>query len=142
MKAAINGNIYKRNARAYCHSFAPSSTGRYILSMVTAGSTLADAINQASIEHGWDQAQEIADLTKQELHGRSMNDRRSLIPAIRRAIHSASVYELTLMSVSSVTAGPPDVMHFSCDNGHRWTSTEAEDAARQHRCPYCGDYWQ
>lgn len=31
---------------------------------------------------------------------------------------------------------------FRCDAGHHWTSTEAEDRARDHRCPTCGDYWQ
>lgn len=30
---------------------------------------------------------------------------------------------------------------YVCDNGHRWTGTDAEDAARDHRCPTCGEHW-
>lgn len=30
---------------------------------------------------------------------------------------------------------------FSCDNGHRWQATDAEDAAAGHKCPTCGEYW-
>ena len=31
---------------------------------------------------------------------------------------------------------------YACDNGHRWTVTDAEDEAANHQCPTCGDYWQ
>lgn len=32
--------------------------------------------------------------------------------------------------------------HLECDEGHKWTATEAEDFAAGHRCPVCGGYWQ
>ncbi len=28
-----------------------------------------------------------------------------------------------------------------CSRGHRWTATDEEDAANDHRCPQCGGYW-
>ena len=31
---------------------------------------------------------------------------------------------------------------YGCDNGHRWTATDAEDGAADHKCPICGEYWQ
>lgn len=31
---------------------------------------------------------------------------------------------------------------FECDNGHRWTATDAEDRAADHKCPTCGEYWE
>jgi hypothetical protein len=80
---------------AYDHSFLPSAIGRYIIQLVSDGWDLERAQVQGAIEHGQEQAEEIARLLDIEMLLFRVNrrDRRSLIPALRRAVRKAEIIE-------------------------------------------------
>ena len=54
---------------AYCHSFSPVGTGRYVIDMVESGWDPRDAIRQAAAEHGLEQAEEFAAACRGNLVG-------------------------------------------------------------------------
>jgi len=63
------------------------------------------------------------------------------VPGTRKCTSCGSLFSVGTREEPEPDPGPKRHA-FECDNGHRWTATEAEDQAAGHRCPECGEYWQ
>ena len=72
---------------AYQHSFSPSATGKYCIALVASGAMDPDqAIRQAAIEHGQEQAEEFAAACRVTLDGKRAKTVRQWLKIAHKAL--------------------------------------------------------
>jgi hypothetical protein len=71
---------------AYRHSIKPRGTGQYAIRLVEAGWTPQSAIQQAAIEHGFEQAEEFAAACRAQCNDKRARTIKGWLSKARRAI--------------------------------------------------------
>jgi hypothetical protein len=113
-------------------------------------STVREARGALALEYGFDVfVEQKQRVTKAALASYGyVVDRAQVEERRRRNIHVCSVCQNPVEPIWNGsgwqyldTCPTHTKWHRVCDNGHRWSNTDADDKAADHRCPKCEEYW-